>query len=133
MPLTRPMRKRHAAGFSLLEMLIAMVMLALALGVLYQAAGGASRNVRIDEKYAYAVELARSLLADNAAVPVGGVNAQGEAGNGFNWTVSTEPVELGRRSLAEPLLHEIEVGVSWVDGSKRRVVTLNSVVEGYVP
>lgn len=126
------MPKRHAAGFSLLEMLIAMVMLALALGVLYQAASGASRNVRIDEKYAYAVELARSLLADNAAVAVGGVNAQGEAGKGFNWTVSTEPVELGRRSLAEPLLHEIEVGVSWVDGSKRRLVTLNSVVEGYV-
>ena len=110
-----------------------MVMLALALGVLYQAASGASRNVRIDEKYVYAVELARSLLADNVAVVAGGVNAQGEAGNGFNWTVSTEPVELGRSALAAPLLYEIEVGVSWVDGSKRRVVTLNSVVEGYVP
>ncbi|MDG1945934.1 MAG: prepilin-type N-terminal cleavage/methylation domain-containing protein [Halioglobus sp.] len=132
MSLTRSTPKRHAAGFSLLEMLIAMVMLALALGALYQAASGASRNVRIDEKYAYAVELARSVLADNAAVAAGGVNAQGQAGNGFNWTVSTEPVELGRRSLAEPLLHKIEVGVSWVDGSKRRLVTLNSVVEGYV-
>ena len=132
MPLTSPMPKRHAAGFSLLEMVVAMVMLALALGVLYQGASGASRNVRIDEKYVYAVELARSLLADNVAVVAGGDNAQGGAGNGFNWTVNTEPVQLGGRSLAEPLLHEIEVGVSWVDGGKRRVVTLNSVVEGYV-
>jgi general secretion pathway protein I len=131
MPLTSAMRGRPSSGFSLLEMVVALVMLALALGALYQAAGGATRNVRIDEKYAYAVELARSLLADNGAVPVTGANADGEAGAGFNWTVRTEPVELGRRFVAEPLLHEIEVVVSWVDGGKRREVTLNSVVEGY--
>ena len=52
-----------AAGFSLLEVLVAITILALALAVLYQAASGATRNVRSDEKYAYGVELARSLLA----------------------------------------------------------------------
>lgn len=130
-PLISAMRGRPSSGFSLLEMVVAMVMLAFALGALYQAAGGATRNVRIDEKYAYAVELARSLLAENGAVPVNGVHTSGEAGGGFNWSVRTEPVELGRRSAANSPLHAIEVGVSWVDGGKRREVTLNSVVEGY--
>ena len=132
MPLTSFMRGRSSSGFSLLEMVVALVMLSFALGALYQAASGATRNVRIDEKHAYAVELARSLLANNGAVPVTGANMDGAAGAGFNWTVRTEPVALGRRSSANPLLHEIEVGVSWVDGGKRREVTLNSVVEGAV-
>ena len=65
-------RVTRAGGFSLLEMLVAISILALALGALYQAAAGATRNVRIDEKYAYSVELARSLLAEHARVPAAG-------------------------------------------------------------
>lgn len=121
---------RQFAGFSLLEMMVAISILALALAALYQAASGATRNVRTDEKYAYSVELARSLLAENAMVPVSGVSARGETAGGFQWRVDTNPVELPRTSLPVGSLHEIEVGVSWLDGSKRREVVLNSVVEG---
>jgi len=119
-----------SAGFSLLEMVVAMTILALALAALYQAAGGATRNVRTDEKYAYGVELARSLLANNAVVPATGVNTRGETAGGFQWRVATRPVNLQRSSLPAGSLHEIEVGVSWVDGRKQREVVLNSVVEG---
>ena len=132
MRLTRR-RGKPAAGFSLLEMVVAISILALALGALYQAAGGATRNVRVDEKYAYGVELARSLLADNGRVPAAGVNAAGATSGGFNWYVKTSPVDLRRTPLAGALLHEIEVGVSWVDGGRRREVVLNSIVEGFVP
>ena len=55
-------------GFSLLEMLVAMSILGLALGALYQASTGATRNVRVDERYAYGVETARSLLADYTVI-----------------------------------------------------------------
>ena len=41
-----------SAGFSLLEMVVAVAILALALGTLYQAASAATRNVRSDETYA---------------------------------------------------------------------------------
>ena len=121
---------RLSAGFSLLELMVAITILALALGALYRAAGGATRNVRTDEKYAYSVELARSLLAENAMVPVSGVSARGETAGGFQWRVDTHPVNFQRTSLPVGSLHEIEVGVAWVDGSKRREVVLNSVVEG---
>ena len=59
-------RAERSRGFSLLEMLVAMSILAMSLGALYQAVSGATRNVRSDERYAYAIELARSLIAVNA-------------------------------------------------------------------
>jgi general secretion pathway protein I len=129
----RQFKSGSKAGFSLLEMIVAISILALALGALYQAAGGATRNVRVDEKYAYGVELARSLLADNGGVPASGVNITGETVDGFDWSVTTRPTVAGRPSDAAPVLHEIEVRVNWRDGGKRREIVLNSVVEGYIP
>ena len=118
-------------GFSLLEMVVAISILALALAALYQAASGATRNVRTDEKYAYGVELAQSLLAEYAMVPLSGVHQQGETAGGFRWRVDTRLVSLQRTSLQRGSLQEIEVGVGWDDGRKRREVVLNSVVEGF--
>jgi general secretion pathway protein I len=124
------MNRKSAAGFSLLEMVVALSILALSLGALYQATGTATRTAGIDEKYAYGVELARSLLADNGKVPSSGANLAGETNGGFSWYVKTEPLAFGRTSAPDTLLHEIEVGVSWVDSGKRREVVLNSVAEG---
>ena len=123
-------QRRRAAGFSLLEMIVAMAILALALGALYQAASGASRNVRSDEKYAYGVELARSLLANYARVPPGGVNTSGETAGGFRWRVATRQIDLERSALAAASLHYIEVAVNWRDGVRGGEVVLDSVVEG---
>ena len=125
-------RPASSRGFSLLEMLVAISILALALGALYQAASGATRNVRTDEKYAYGVELARSLLAANARVPADGISARGETAGGFSWRVDTRPLNFERTALASASLQAIEVVVSWLDGGKRREVVLNSVVEGVV-
>tara|TARA_R110002110_G_scaffold415765_2_gene655201 strand:- start:53618 stop:53998 length:381 start_codon:yes stop_codon:yes gene_type:complete len=117
-------------GFSLLEMVVAIAILAIALAALYQAAGGATRNVRTDERYTYGVELARSLLADNAVVSMAGVSTQGETAGGFAWRVQTQPLELDRNRLQPGTLQAIEVSVSWLDGTRRRDVVLHSVVEG---
>jgi general secretion pathway protein I len=122
---------RPQQGFSLLEMMVAISILALALGALYQAASGATRNVRTSERYAYGIELARSLLADNAMVPAEGVNSSGETGSGYAWRVQTRPLDLGRSGMGRARLHDVEVGVAWFDGNKRREITLNSIAEGY--
>ena len=125
--------QNYSTGFSLLEMVVAISILSLSLGALYQAASSATRSVGIDERYAYGVELARSLLAENSIVPDSGVQASGETENNFNWYVETNPFDFEGTFLAGVLLFEIEVGVSWIDGSKRRELVLNSVVEGAVP
>lgn len=126
-------RARSAAGFSLLEMLVAMAILGLSLGALYQATSGATRNVRMDEKYAYGVELARSLLADHAVVPAAGSGATGETAGGFLWRVQARPTRSGVGSLEPGALQDIEVSVSWTDGSNARQVVLHSVVAGVAP
>lgn len=118
-------------GFSLLEMVVAMAILGLALGALYQAASGATRNVRADERYAYAVELGRSLIADNSVVPLQGLQKSGETAGGFVWQVDARPVDRVRgSSLAGGRLQTIAVTVAWPDGVRERRVSLHSVVAG---
>jgi general secretion pathway protein I len=117
-------------GFSLLEMVVAISILALSLAALYQAVSGATRNVRTDERYAYGVELARSLLARNTVIPRSGVRQQGETAGGFSWTVSSQALPARGPAVKRGALHELEVVVSWLDGRKRRDIVLNSVVEG---
>ena len=55
----------RSAGFSLLEMVVAVAILAIALVTLYQAAGGATRNVRADD---LSVAVIKGLLARNEAL-----------------------------------------------------------------
>lgn len=122
---------RSSSGFSLLEMVVAVAILGMSLGALYQSVAGATRIVRIDEKYAYAVELARSLLAGKTVVPLTGMNERGETAGGFSWSVLAVPVVLPEAStLQEGQLQEITVSVSWTDGDKDRTVALQSVVAG---
>ena len=124
-------KRRRQGGFSLLEMLVAMAMLGLALGALYQAASGATRNVRTAERYAYGVELARSLVANHAFVPSQGVDQAGETAAGYEWRVTSARRVAQRGDDSNIQLHDLVVVVSWFDGSKRRQVQLDSVVEAY--
>lgn len=122
---------RGQRGFSLLEMLVAVAILGMALGALYQSVGGATRNVRADQRYAYAVELGRSLIADNSVVPLEGMQKNGETSGGFVWQVAASPVSRPRGStLAGGRLQFIDVTVSWPDGTRQRRINLSSVVAG---
>lgn len=126
-----PGSKSTAAGFSLLEMVVALAIMGMSLSALYQAIGGATRTVTVDEKMAYAVELARSLVADHAVVPSEGIRKSGSTQSGFTWTVSTEPVEFPEEPfIPEGMLQRIEASVRWPDGEKERVFNLDSVVAG---
>ena len=134
MPSTRHLRRSKSSGegFSLLEMLVALAILGLTLGALYRGAAGATRNVGADEKYAYGVELARSVLASHGRVPAAGVNEGGETDGEYRWYARSSPVLIPGQDAAAAL-HEIEVGVNWADGRRRRAVVLHSVVEVYTP
>ncbi len=127
---TNSLARARSGGFSLLEMLVAISILGLSLGALYQAVGGSTRNMRTDERYAYAVELARSLIAESAQVPASGRNDGGETDGGFRWQVSTRPLGIEQSGLRTGQLQEVEVIVRWQDGSRAREVVLNSVAEG---
>lgn len=116
-------------GFSLLEMIVAVAILGIAMSMLYKAAGGATRSVKVSEQYAYAVIMAQSLLDDNNVVPPNGVHYKGGSVNdaGFHWNVASSPV-IFEESDVPALLHYISVSVSWKGGSSLRDFTLHSVV-----
>lgn len=119
---------KSQSGFSLLEMMVAIAILGIALGVLYQAVGGASRIVQKGERYAYAVGIAESLLADNAVVPASGVDLSGETGGDYRWTVKASPLPDDDEPPIARLM-AINIVVNWGEGDAARY-ELNSIVAG---
>ncbi|MEL7043765.1 MAG: type II secretion system protein, partial [Pseudomonadota bacterium] len=75
--------RRASRGFSLLELLVAISILGLSLGALLRSSTTATRNVATDERYVYAVELSKSLLAQYSQVPRDGFANSGETSGGF--------------------------------------------------
>jgi len=125
-----------ASGFSLLETLVALVILSLALGALYQAAAGATRNIRVAEQYTRAVALAESMLSAHSYVVDPNMNLSGEFGE-FSWQVlswpAPDPVNAAAAEDA-PLpvqgapLQYLQVWVRWPGPSKQRELDLLTVV-----
>lgn len=100
-------------GFSLLEMVVAVAILGISLGMLYQAAGGATRSISTTEDYAYAVTMAQSLLANYSVVPPEGVSVSQTTDDGYRWQVVSRPIEsAGGRELG---IQYIDVWVRWGD------------------
>ncbi len=125
---------RTERGFTLLEVLVAFIIAALALAVLFQGAVSGLVAARTAGRYQEAVALARSHLATLAA---GGNliarEVSGDDGDGFHWSGRIAPAGsvLAHRSEDDasngtpPLratLFAISVTVSWkTDGSTREV------------
>lgn len=124
------MRHSRQSGFSLLELMVAIAILGISLTALYQAVSGASRSARASERYVYATELARSLLALHQRVPNTGFSDSGETDSGFQWSVESIPFESPLPTIEYGLLQAITVEVAYEDGRTRRNIRLDSVVEG---
>ena len=120
-------------GFSLIEMLVALVVLSLSLGVLYQAAAGATRNVRVAAEYTEAVMLAESKLVEHSYITEEGYSASGEFGE-YSWSVSSWPAVYENVTSPDQMpllprpLQYLEVIVSWAGGSDTRSLDLLTVV-----
>jgi len=106
---------RRVGGFSLLEVVVAMSIMALSLGALYQASGGALRGVVNTDTRIRATALAMSLLDGQASVPPGGLRDSGEEG-GMRWRLATSRFQGKGGNTNSWALHRVEVDVSWDDG-----------------
>ena len=110
-------------GFSLVEMLAALVILGLALGALYQAASGATRNARVSAEYAIATTLAESELdAFVISRPDVGVVQRGRYGD-YEWERWVELI-LERE---ESGIAWMRIVVSWSGDSQPRTVSLSTI------
>lgn len=133
MPNMRVAPASRSTGFSLIEMLVALVVLSLSLGTLYQLATSATRNVRVAAEYTDAVMLAESMLADHSYVTQENFAASGQF-EAFQWSVSSwpAPYDDGRdseeRAVAAAPLQYLQVVVAWPGRGGTREIDLLTVV-----
>jgi general secretion pathway protein I len=107
-------------GFTLLEVLVAAVIAALALAVLFQGAAGGVQIARVADHMQEAVSRARSRLAvlEHGAPPAPG-DQSGDDGGGFHWRTRVTQVGFGRGVA----LYDLAVAESWtIDGGTREVL-----------
>ena len=124
---------RQKRGFSLIEMLVALVLLSLSLGVLYQAAIGATRNVRVASEYTDAVMLAESMLSDNSYVVEEVLSRSGRFGQ-YDWVITSWPAPYDdglpaeERAVTPQPLQYLKVAVTWPGHNAPRTLDLLTVV-----
>lgn len=123
----KPRMSTRQGGFSLLEILVAFSVMALALGVLYQTAGGSVRGAIESERQARAVHLAQSLLALHPSVPSAGVSEVGRFEE-LSWSVFSSPYPQSGDSPPEVRLHRIVGQIEWEDRGQHRSYALVSLV-----
>jgi len=116
--------RRRASGFSLLELVVALAIMAFALGGLYRAVGGGVRAVGDASQYTRAIAFAESVLQANATVPAGGWKDSG-VWDRYYWSISTSPLDAGTNEGVR--LHRIQVDITWVDGQRERSFSLVSI------
>ncbi len=105
---------RRSTGFTLLEILVAFAIAALALTALTAAVAGGLRSSRAAATTEQAISRAQSRLAAAALAPPG--ERSGDDGGGFHWR---EVVRQAGRSGAAAL-YDITVEITWtVDGPHR--------------
>jgi general secretion pathway protein I len=103
---------------------VALAIMAIALGVLYRAVGGGVRTVGDLSAYSRAVAVGESVLQMRDSVPTEGWNDSGQW-DGFRWSVASAPYEPG--TGAGVPLHRVQVDVGWSDGLRDRTFTLVSL------
>lgn len=116
------------SGLSLLEMLVAISIMALALAMLYKASGASARQAGDIGHYQRAIMLAESILDAKDAVDAQGWSEDGQSA-GFLWSVRSHPFETesGSIDLSVPALVSIQIHVMWTDGGTPRLIELNTL------
>ncbi len=117
-----------AGGFTLVEMLVAFTILAVALVALMQVFGTGFRGLRASEAHALAVMQARSTLERvGTEVPMQPGEWAGTFDNGSRWTTRVrayEPEGEAEQSAQTVVPYEVEVTVTWDDDRSVSLKTL---------
>src|SRR3989338_498790 len=115
-------------GFSLIEVLVAITILGITLGIIMPLFSGAMRSVRASEEYSQAILLAKKGMED---IHLG--TEEGSFGNGYTWKRTISPFEISEEEeyLNENLpfnLYDVEVKVEWMSASVEKAMSLRSVI-----
>ena len=119
-------------GFSLLEVLVAFVVMGLVVGVLLQLFATAMRSVTLADEYSLALQVAESRLATvGTEIPVKeGTETGEEQATGLHWKITMQPFNatVKKEKLPLPLqLYKVETTVFWQSDDAKREFHLSSL------
>ncbi len=127
MALAYPFAARRQRGMTLLEILVALAIMAISLGMIYRATGSNARSVGDLDRYQYAVQLAQSIMESRDSVYESGWNESGDS-NGYQWQVQSAPYKTDVPDAPNvPPLHEVHITVHWSEGDKQRAFDLTTL------
>jgi general secretion pathway protein I len=122
---------RNDKGISLVEVLVAFVILAMAVSVLLRIFSSGTVNIVISQQYVDAVQIAESQLAsigvDKELIPA---TETGSSGDRYNWQTTIEPYnfyEDKEQEIYPVSAFRIMVEVSWLERGHTRRIELSSI------
>ena len=124
-----------AAGFTLIEIIVAFAVLALGLTLLLGTLSGATRQVRQAGAAGRAALHAQTLLAEHASALQGPANDDGELEDGrYRWTLRatpwTDPAARDGGMPGDPgaarLLH-VQLDIEWAEGGPQQRLQVSSL------
>ena len=120
-------------GFTLLETMVAFIIVSFAVVALVRGGGDGLGNVVVAGQTEKALALAQARLSAFAAeAEPAGEELQGDDAGGFHWRLLATPVDSlplrgpARRLQEKTTLYRLSATVSWADGRRRRSVTLDT-------
>lgn len=123
--------RKASRGFTLLEVLVAFMILAISLTVLLRIFGGGLRSISTTEAYSVAIQLAESRLAvvESQTQLREGI-VRGTWGNDFFWQQKVEQYQpMGDQQSPHPTVtaYKVTVGVGWGVSGTPPKLTLSSI------
>ncbi|MCF6281957.1 MAG: prepilin-type N-terminal cleavage/methylation domain-containing protein [Candidatus Polarisedimenticolaceae bacterium] len=125
---------KNQTGFSLLEVLVAFVILSLVLTMVFRLISGTLGNVSTVDGYTRALILAESTMARlGSEIPLEVGENHGDEGDNFSWSLSITPFEDSSETVAlnppdqQAMLYQAVVLVNWKQGSKRHSLQLDTL------
>ena len=126
--------RSNCQGMTLIEVLVAFVVLSLTMAVVMQIFSGGMRNARLADTYSRAVFLAESKLAEvGIEQPLASGEGGGQLGSDFRWRVTVAPYDDGGaadRLTLPARLYQVRVRVNWSEGGRERQIELASLRMG---
>jgi general secretion pathway protein I len=122
---------KDKSGFTLIEIVVALLVLSIASAVIFEGFSVGFRNARTADDFAQAILIAQSKLAPTGvAEPLSAGVTSGEELDKYSWTVTVDEIDLVTEDAATPSAlrpFSVAVDVIWSDGRTERTVSLSTL------
>ena len=124
--------RQGCRGFTLLEVLTAMMILTISIIVIFQLFSGGLRSAKLSDEYTRAIFHARAkmeetLLADRLREGV----KEGLVEENYLWKLSVVPMESeedsGALSRSLETLFQVTVDITWKEGEREKIFTIQTL------